>query len=57
MADPQRIETHFDMKPIPDRNHDWSACREGYEPGDPLGYGETEREAIINLLDLEEQSK
>ena len=53
----RRIETHFEMPPIPDRSHDWSACREGYEPGDPLGYGATEREAINNLLDEEDERR
>jgi hypothetical protein len=35
--------------PIPVRDFDWSAMDVGYEPGDPIGYGPTEQEAINNL--------
>lgn len=43
------IVTTFDAKPIPIRLFDWSAIFEGYEPGDPIGYGMTEQQAINDL--------
>lgn len=48
------IVTDFIYPPIPDRNHDWCAHRDDYEPGDLIGYGRTEREAIADLLMLED---
>lgn len=47
------IVTSYDCPPIPDRNHDWSARRDGYDAGDPLGYGATEGEAVADLLEQE----
>jgi len=41
--------TYFVNPPIPVRQFDWSAVEEGYEPADPIGYGETEQEAINDL--------
>jgi hypothetical protein len=32
----------------------WHAIREGYEPGEPMGWGNTEEEAIADLLEQEE---
>jgi len=32
-------------------SHAWSAMEEGYDPGDPVGYGPTEQEAIDDLID------
>jgi hypothetical protein len=43
------ITTEFVNPPIPNRNCDWSAVYEGYEPGDQIGWGETEEEAISEL--------
>jgi hypothetical protein len=37
--------------PIGRRDHDWSAIYDGYEPGDPIGYGRTEDEAIEDLIE------
>jgi hypothetical protein len=48
------IRVSYDPKPIPDRQFDWTAVDSDYEPGDPIGYGETEAEA---LADLAEQYK
>lgn len=45
------ILTFFINPPIPRRNFDWTAIYEGYEKGDPIGYGETEESAIADLLD------
>jgi hypothetical protein len=47
------IKTEFICPPIPIRSFDWEATRDGYEYGDQIGYGETEAEAIANLLELE----
>lgn len=45
-----KIITNFDYPPIPIRKYDWSAYRDGYDEGDLIGYGETEQEAIYDLL-------
>ena len=31
----------------------WEAYRNGFEPGDPVGHGATERAAILDLLERE----
>ena len=46
------IQTSFVCPPIPVRDFDWQAFVDGYEPGDALGHGATEAEAIANLLDV-----
>lgn len=51
---PRKIITDFDPKPIPNRNFDWTACRDGYDEGEPVGYGRTEDAAVESLLDAEE---
>jgi len=45
------IQTSYSPPPIPVRHFDWSAVLEGYEPGDPIGRGVTEQEAIDDLKD------
>ncbi len=45
-----RIVTNFDPKPIPLRQFDWEATFDGYDMGDPIGYGTTEQEAITDLM-------
>jgi hypothetical protein len=45
----RKIFTHFEYPPIPDRSHDWSAVYEGYDGGDPMGWGPTEEAAIEDL--------
>jgi hypothetical protein len=48
-----RLVTHYDPKPIPDRRFDWSAYDDATydgEPGQPLGYGATEQEAVADLM-------
>lgn len=47
-----RIVTTYDPPPIPVRNCDWSATRDSYDAGDPIGWGRTREEAVA---DLEEQ--
>jgi len=49
----KRIITENVHPPIPDHRWDWSAVRNGYEPGDPIGRGPTEADAIRDLLDQE----
>lgn len=49
-----KIVTSFWAKPIPPREFDWSATIDGYEPGDPIGYGATEQEAIEDLQQIME---
>lgn len=44
-----RIVTEHVKPPIPIRSMDWRATQDGYEPGDPVGYGETEQAAIADL--------
>lgn len=44
------IQTEHVCPAIPDRRFDWCAVFDGYEPGDPMGYGATEQEAIDALL-------
>ena len=45
-----KIVTHYDPKPIPDRAYDWCAYDDNtYDQGQPIGWGETEKEAIADL--------
>lgn len=58
------IITAYDPPPIPMRQFNWSAVRDGYDggdrwaggdvPGDPIGYGRTEAEAVADLLEQED---
>jgi len=48
------VVTSYICPPIPFRNYDWCATYDGYEPGDPIGYGRTEQEAILDLLEQRE---
>ena len=50
----RKIVTDYACPPIPMRSSDWSAVREGYEPGDCIGWGPTEAAAIEDLMDAEE---
>lgn len=49
------ISTDYDPPPIPDRRHDWSAIDDATY--DPVGYGETEAEAILDLIDKMEAAQ
>lgn len=46
-----KIITDFVYPPIPIRNFDWVAYRDGDEEG-PQGHGATEAEAIAELMEL-----
>lgn len=43
------IMTEFDPKPIPLRQFDWEAWDLDQDENSPIGYGETEQEAITDL--------
>jgi hypothetical protein len=47
------IVVSFYAPPIPWRGADYCAVRDGYDEGDPIGYGETEEEAIETLISIE----
>lgn len=51
------IVTTYICPPIPTRAFDWTATQDGYEPGDPIGYGRTQQEAIDDLLDQLEDTQ
>lgn len=51
------IVTHHVYPPIPMREFDWSATRDGYEPGDAIGWGKTEAEAIADLHTAEDDAR
>jgi hypothetical protein len=44
------IKTEYVYPPIPMRNFDWQACVDSWEPGDPIGVGVTEEDAIADLM-------
>jgi hypothetical protein len=46
----RKIHTHYVCPPIPVRDCDWQATFDGYEPGDSIGTGRTEQEAIDWLI-------
>lgn len=47
------IITNFVNPPVPMRQFDWNATREGYDEGDLIGMGATEQSAIEDLLEQE----
>lgn len=49
----RKIITEFVHPPIPVRQFDWSATRDGWDEGEPIGWGKTEDEAIADLLEME----
>jgi hypothetical protein len=42
------IVIHF-PKPIPTDRYDWEAVEDGYDKGDPIGFGASKQEAIDHL--------
>lgn len=52
-----KIIIHFENPPIPVRNFDWCATRDGWEPGQPIGWGKIPQDALQNLLDEEEEHR
>jgi len=51
-----KIITSYDYPPIPIRDYDWSAIRKDYEPGDLIGTGRTEQDAIDDLVRQENEA-
>ncbi len=51
MSEP-KIQTSPIFPPIPIRGLDWCAHFDNYEPGQPIGHGATEQEAIEDLKSL-----
>lgn len=47
------IHLEFVYPPIPERHSDWRATRDGYEPGELVGYGSTPILALTDLLEQE----
>jgi hypothetical protein len=45
-----KIHTQFLPPPIVMRCFDWLATTDDYQPGDLIGYGATEQQAIEDLL-------
>lgn len=45
------ITDHRTYRNILDHSIDWCAVSENYEPGDPIGFGATEAEAIASLTE------
>jgi hypothetical protein len=46
-----RIHFEHIRPPIPTKQFDWRATFDDYEPGKPMGYGETPDEALADLLE------
>ena len=44
------INVQFIHPPIPMRQFDWCATFEGYDEGDPQGFGETPQDAVVDLF-------
>lgn len=57
MRDKPKIITSNVYPPIPNRQFDWSAVRDGYEPGALIGWGTTEAQAIEDLLAAEDDEE
>lgn len=57
LVDVMNIRTDFVHPPIPVRNFDWSATDDNYEPGDAIGYGRTEAEAVADLIEQLEEAR
>jgi hypothetical protein len=54
MINTREIITKYDPPPIPGRDCDWQAARDGYDLGDPIVHGPTPAAAIADLLREEE---
>jgi hypothetical protein len=47
-----KVNTEFVNPPILCRDFDWSATFDGYDEGDPIGWGSTEAAAIAALKEV-----
>jgi hypothetical protein len=48
---PRQIHVSYDHPPIPVRQYDYAATFDDYEPGCPIGRGETPEAAVRDLLE------
>lgn len=47
----EKIITHHEYPPIPDRQFDWSAVTDNYDgEGSPIGWGRCESDAVEDLV-------
>jgi hypothetical protein len=53
---PGPVVTYLVSPPIPSRDFDWCATCEGYDEGDPAGWGSTAQEAVDNLIGVEDET-
>src|SRR6202000_12876 len=54
----EKIKTHNEYPPIPDRNFDWCATTDNYDgEGSPIGWGRTEEAAIEDLVAVIEDQR
>ena len=44
------VVTQYIYPPIPIRTMDWQAVTDNYEPGEPIGHGPTEADAVMDLF-------
>ena len=51
-ADENKVRTHNEYPPIPLRQFDWCATTDDYEPGQLIGWGATEADAVRELRAL-----
>jgi hypothetical protein len=49
------IHTSYDPKPGPNFNFDWSATFDPYDESELVGWGRTERAAILDLLEQHDE--
>jgi hypothetical protein len=53
----RKIITKHVFPPVPVRQFDWAAVFDGYEPGEHVGYGRTEQDAIADLVEQWEDDR
>jgi hypothetical protein len=55
---PKKIITRYDPPPIPTRRYDWRAYLQEWDIDDPIGFGNTEAEALADLREqLDEKAE
>jgi hypothetical protein len=53
MTSKPKIIVNYTFPPIPTRNFDWCAFREGHEEAGNYGWGPTAPDAIADLIEIE----
>lgn len=51
----KRVHVEHVYPPIPERQYDYLATFDGYEPGDLMGYGRTAVEAVTALKEQDDE--